>query len=171
MASGCCNPFDITGHEYSSRKKKWRTVQDWMIVKAPHISTGSKICDSCRKKLSKVSSTPSTPTVSPESDSEPYLDKQDVVASLNVCLAEMGETPYSKTKMSRTRSYSQHKIEKMTEAMRRTGLIEAAPTNDNDGKEMIKQLKEKFETLTNTSEKLQLLTVLPKSWSVKKIED
>ena len=34
------------------------------------------------------------------------IDKQDVVASLNVCLAEMGETPYSKTKMSRTKSYS-----------------------------------------------------------------
>ena len=40
----------------------------------------------------------------------------------------------------------------------------------DDGKEMIQQLKEKFKTLTNTSEKLQLLTVLPKSWSVNKIE-
>ena len=59
----------------------------------------------------------------------------------------------------------------MTEAMEHTGLIEVAPTNDSDGKEMIQQLKEKFETLTNTSEKLQLLMVLPKSWSVKKIED
>ena len=75
----------------------------------------------------------------------------------------------TKAKSSHRKSYSHRKIEKLTEALRYTGLSEAH--TDQDGKEMIQQLKEKFETLTNTSEKLQLLTVLPKSWSVKKIEE
>jgi hypothetical protein len=36
--------------------------------------------------------------------------------------------------------------------------------------EMISQLKEKFKLCTLSSEKLQVLTVLPKSWSIKKTE-
>ena len=140
-----------------------------MIVKAPNISPGSKICDSCRKKLSKLTSVPTTPVISPESESESYLDEQEITTSLNVCLSQIGETPYTKTKSSRRKSYSHRKIEKLTEALSYTGLSEAH--TDQDGKEKIQQLKENFETLTNASEKLQLLTVLPKSWSVKKIEE
>ena len=34
----------------------------------------------------------------------------------------------------------------------------------------LKQLKEKFYTTTKKSEKVQILTILPKSWSVKKIQ-
>ena len=37
----------------------------------------------------------------------------------------------------------------------------------DDGNEMLQQLKEKFEVTTKKSEKLQVLTVLPKSWSPK----
>ena len=135
-----------------------------MIVKAPNISPGLEICDSCMKKLSKLTSVPTTPVISPESESEPNLDEQEITASLNVCLSQVGETPYTKTKSSRRKSYSNRKIKKLTEALRYTGLSEA-PT-DQDGKEMIQQLKDKFVTLANTSEKLQLLTVLPKHWSV-----
>ncbi len=36
--------------------------------------------------------------------------------------------------------------------------------------EMINQLKEKFQSSGNRSEKLEVLTVLPKSWSIRKIE-
>ena len=41
---------------------------------------------------------------------------------------------------------------------------------DNDyGKEMIEQLKEKFTTTTSRSERLTILTALPKSWSIAKV--
>ena len=78
MPYKCCNPFDLP--EHSSREKQFSTVQDWMIVKAPNISPGSKICDSCRKKLSKLTSVPTTPMISPESESELYLDEQEITA-------------------------------------------------------------------------------------------
>ena len=39
----------------------------------------------------------------------------------------------------------------------------------DDGSEMIKQLKDKFASSTSRSEKLTILTVLPKSWSIAKI--
>ena len=40
----------------------------------------------------------------------------------------------------------------------------------DNGTEMLQQLKEKFQSTTRKNEQLQVLTVLPKSWSVKKIQ-
>ena len=43
-------------------------------------------------------------------------------------------------------------------------------TVDQDGGEMIQQLKQKFLTTNSRSEKLQILTVLLKSWPLVKVE-
>ena len=40
----------------------------------------------------------------------------------------------------------------------------------NDESEMLQQLKEKFHSTSQNSEKVQILTVLPKSWSIQKIQ-
>ncbi len=81
-------------------------------------------------------------------------------------IADIGETPYSRTK-SCGNTYSRQKVEKITEAVKRT--ITSGETID-DGSEMIQQLKEKFWSTAQRSEQLQFLTVLPKSWSLKKIQ-
>ena len=39
-----------------------------------------------------------------------------------------------------------------------------------DESTMLKQLKEKFYTTDNHSEKVQILTVLPKDWSIRKVQ-
>ena len=89
----------------------------------------------------------------------------EVVSSLNVCLAEIGETPFSKSR-ARSKTYCEQKVKKITDALQRT-VITGAPTDD--GTKMIQQLKEKFWE-TKRSEQLQVLTVLPKSWLVKKVQ-
>ena len=38
-----------------------------------------------------------------------------------------------------------------------------------DAEEIVQQLKEKLQSTTSRSERLRVLTVLPKSWSIKKI--
>ena len=53
MDQSCCNPFEISDHTWSSRRKNLRPVIAWMCERAPHITIGMKICDTCRKKLSK----------------------------------------------------------------------------------------------------------------------
>ena len=169
MAQSCCNPFDIPGHNWSSRTKNLRPVMEWMCERAPQIPIGSKICDTCRKKLSKQ-----PPVLLPEPDSpssvaeepEVYVHIPEAVASLNVSLADIGETPYSRIK-ARGKKYSRQKVEKITEAMKHT--IISTETID-DGSEMIQQLKEKFRSTPQRSEQLQILTVLPKNWSLKKIQ-
>ena len=100
-----CNPFNLPGHTWSSRKKNFRPVTAWICERVPHISIGMKICDTCRKKLSKESLDvtasvtsefdPPTPTSSQATESDPlFYHGSEAVSSLNVCLAEIGETPF-----------------------------------------------------------------------------
>ena len=81
-------------------------------------------------------------------------------------LAEVGETPYSQSK-AHSKSYSRQKVKKITEALQHT-VITGAPIDD--GTEMIEQLKEKFQETKKRSEQVQVFTELPKSWSVKKMQ-
>lgn len=83
-----------------------------------------------------------------------------------MCLEEIGETPFSQSR-ARSKIYSRQKVKKITEALQHT-VITGAPIDD--GTEMIQQLKEKFRETKRRSEQVQVLTVLPKSWSVKKVE-
>lgn len=105
---------------------------------------------------------PSPPT-SQATESDPlFSNASEAASSLNMYLAEIGETPYSQGRAS-SKSYSRQKV-KTTEALQRT-VITGTPIDD--GTEMIQQLKEETR---KRSEQVQVLTVLPKSWSVKKIQ-
>ena len=140
-----------------------------MCERAPQISIDSKICDTCRKKLSKEPTVPIPEPDSPSSETEKaevYVHTPEAIHSLNMCLADIGETPYSQSK-ARGKNYSRQKVKQITEAMKRTVI--SGETID-DGSEMIQQLKEKFQSTTRRSEQLQVLTVLPKSWSLLKIQ-
>ena len=103
--------------------------------RSPQISTGSRIWDSYRKKVSERTTTnpssssstrdskqqfPEFSSINPESEesiSESlHIDIGEAVTSLNVCLANPGETPYSQVKW-RCKGYSQQKIAKLSEGL------------------------------------------------------
>ena len=137
-----------------------------MCQKAP-IAMGGKICDSCRKKLAKEpTASMAVPSVLSSSGSEAEEAKQyreeKAISSMNKCFEDIGETPFSRRK-ARRKDYSRQQIEKLSKALQDTEIRD-------DGSEMLQQLKEKFEVTTKKSEKLQVLTVLPKSWSPKQIQ-
>ena len=86
-----------------------------MCERAPHISIDSKICDTCRKKLSKESQDvpepilsepdPPSPPTSQATESDPLFSSPlDAACSLNMYLAEIGETPYSQSR-AHSKSY------------------------------------------------------------------
>ena len=175
MAQSCCNPFDIPGHTWSSHRKNLSPVIAWICERAPHISIGLKICDTCRKKLSKElqdvtepilsEPDPPSPPSSQATESDPLSSSaSEAASSLNTYLAEIGETPYSQSK-AHSKNYSRQV--KITEALQHP-VITGVPIDD--GTEMIQQLKEKFQETKKRNEQIQVLTVLPKSWSVKKIQ-
>lgn len=125
-----------------------------------------KICDTCRINLSKEPVKEDFSFSEPEAAdiSDVYVHTPEVVASFNKCLSDIGETPYSRAK-ARGKNYSRRKVRQITDAMKQT-IISGELTDD--GSEMIHQLKEKFRMTSHRSEQLQILTVLPMSWSVKK---
>ena len=175
MAHYCCNPFGLPNHNWSTREKSLRSVTSWMCEKAP-ISMGSKICDNCRRKLSKTTvdmyvehEVEINSSQVDDDSSEHYVDPSEAISSLNQCLAEIGETPYVKSK-SHQRHYPEKKIKKITDAMKRTFITDCDNTL-GDENEIIEQLKKKFELAIPRSEQLQILTVLPRSWTLKKIQD
>ena len=175
MANSCCNPFDLPGHSWSSRKKNLRPVSEWMCNKAI-ISMGSKICDTCRKKLAKCPDLDTltdtdSPGYSDAPTDEQYLDAPEAVASVNRCLLEIGETPLPAA--ARSIKQVEHKMDRLTEAMKGM-ILEDSPDISpkmSDENEIILQLKEKFSVTTNRSEQIQILTILPKSWSRRRIQD
>ena len=64
--------------------------------------------------------------------------------------------------------YSKQKVEKITTMMKKAGDVHSDQTNDED--EIIKQIKEKFSTV-GRSERIQILIILPKRWSIRKIQE
>ena len=165
--NSCCNPFDLPGLYWNSRGKGVRPVTAQMCERAPQLSIGDKICDRCRKRVSKL--VPVEPTELDICRSDPdYVPpvSPSAVSKINECLVDIGQTPISKSK-ARGKKYIKQKVDKITDAM---SHMVSGKYSMNDGDEMIEQLKEKFQVATEKSLKLQILTVLPKSWPIKKIE-
>ena len=160
----CCNPFAKPRH---SKRSKLRPVLPWMCEKKSTLTLDDKICDDCRKKLATMPSIESSQEdgeVDAESD---VFEKEVSLESLNTCLRAMGETPVVKEKLQ-LRKYPKEKMKKITTAMKKK--ISVSEASDSES-EMIKQLKEKFNYSTERSEKVEVLTVLPKSWPVRRVQD
>ena len=128
MAHSCCNPFGLTNHNWTTRKMNLRSVTSWMCERAP-ISMGSKICDNCRKKLATVDIHVEVDSPEDHEASEVYVDPSEAISSLNHCLAEIGETPYSKHKAHQCH-YPKEKIKKITETINRV-LLHDTDYNDS----------------------------------------
>ena len=114
--STCCIPFNV--HAHTSKRKNLRPVSRWMFEKAPHISISARICDTCRKKLSRAfipdvhvesadtnsdsdaedSSLQQPSSLEKDSSIQPSLFEEDSqpssasLALVNQCLKESGKT-------------------------------------------------------------------------------
>ena len=172
--STCCNPFQLQHH--TARKSLLRPVTKWMCEKNSLIQMGMRICDTCRKKLAKVSKAPDLSLdAEPDSSSSDLASDYEMkyeqsvrgssVRMINHCLTELGETPVTKIKLQ-SKKYSERKLEVLTTMMSEVVIGE----KQNDESEMLQQLKEKFHSTLQNSAKVQILTILPKSWSIQKIQ-
>ena len=95
--------------------------------------------------------------------------------SFNSSIRYMIESPLVKQKLAQQK-YPKRKLEEITSALKKRVLhIESDDDSDDDeinnimndfGSEILSQLKEKFHQSTR-SEKIQILTLLPKNWSIR----
>lgn len=81
VMANLCNPFKKLSHE---TMKTYRFVQSWMCDVRPDIKLGMKICDSCRKQLSKEI----VDTV--ESEQKDYSD--DILTDSKMCVDLLNES-------------------------------------------------------------------------------
>lgn len=181
--AACCNPFKEPNH--TAVRKNLRNILPWMIKVNPLLSEGHKICDKCRKKMVKDSkvSEASTSRISPveeikvQSDSDhqqaeiPDYENEAAICSLNESLQSIGETPIKKKRLSE-RKYPKTKFKKVSKVLKEKILqfSDSDSSTESPEMEMLTQLKEKFQSTKDRSLKVQILTLLPKSWSVRKVQ-
>ncbi|XP_038055996.1 uncharacterized protein LOC119727987, partial [Patiria miniata] len=182
--TSCCDPFKC----HSKRKTVGlREVSERFVVEHPslNLSRAQTLCTGCRKKLSKL---PPELTILTSGSSGETTDSEvpgpsrspthrDVFVSPNVdvdivnqSLTIIGESPI-KSKKKSTGSYIESKVKKIESTIKNRLETATGKQFQDDECEMISQLKEKFHSLTRTSEQVQVLTVLPTSWSIHKITE
>ena len=130
---------------------------------------------------SPESGSPDLQEAGPSHSTDPdAVGKSDEVSveRLNKCATILGESPVQLRRLKRSKSYRQQKTQMLQHSVVRN-LQSLCPDDStiqepqlsSDGAEMIQQLKEKLLSCETTGQKVQVLTILPKSWSIHKIEE
>lgn len=134
--------FDPLKRHSKRQRKGLRPASERMIAAYPslHLQTKNKLCTSCRKEISELPAEWAALSDDTNDDSDSSLESEDTGSDW------VDEE----------------------EARRGADGATAGPTPSDEG-EMVLQLKEKFDSTTKRSEKVTILTVLPKSWSVQKV--
>jgi hypothetical protein len=115
-----------------------------------------------------------------ESTCESFESPEHELGQLNTSLQILGVSPVTKRKADTRVHYTRKKAKLIqTTVKRKLELVTGKPLNESEtdveeqnsaDSEMIAQLQDKFKSCTKRIEKVQVLTVLPKSWSIKKIQ-
>ena len=122
-----------------------------MLMMAEHpslnLQANNRLCTTCRREVSKLPAEtraegPSDDISASESESESSLESEDTGSD------------WEKSEESGSLTAKKH---------------DEKEEGTHDGEEIIQQLKEKFNSTTKKNEKLTILTVLPKSWSIAKV--
>ena len=129
---------------------------------------GKKLFTVCRKKVIELQQSSSGDAESPRSvEDQSVKDEWDAVTtSISALLTSVGESPVDKRRIGNKR-YAEGKLKMIEQNVRKKLKLE--PSKD-DFQEVLEQLKRKFNGCAKKSEKLQVLTILPQSWSIKRIE-
>ena len=183
----CCNPLGKPNH--SSRRKNLRDVLPWMRERVASIPVGAKICDECRKYVGKLPIPESVPASSDSDEEEGEIpggigdadfeslqamksqEYAEPLQGINDCLRKVGQTPIIIVahKLGQVK-YPKQKLKKITKSFKKVMLKDPSSSSDEEGT-MLRQLKEKFHTSSSRSEKIQVLTVLPMGWSIRRVQD
>lgn len=163
-----------------------------------NLSKEHRLCKQCRQNLDKLASNAESLSSSASNDTSSQSDMEilkladdssigekeelymDPIA-INESLHAIGESPIKKDKLHSRKSYASKKLNKISDSMKRKfenlkgssiTLQEPCTSSLNskvdDFEELLNQLKNKFESVSKRSEKIKILTLLPRSWSVRK---
>jgi len=104
-----------------------------------------------------------------------YISPDHEISVLNASLSILGESPIIKRKLNTRALYVKEKARKIEGTVRRKielGIgcaVSEAESVESPESEMLNQLKDKFKSSKKRSEKIQILTILPKSWTRRRV--
>ena len=178
----CCDPLE--NHPTKIMVRSLRVITPAMAEKwnteDVRLVPGKKLCTCCRKQLSRQAApctshhdsdigAESDGEVDEASNSDSFGDDVHVSTQLSALLVSISESPIVKKRML-VKSYADDKMRRIEEGIRKVLGLEPSKVEE-DFKEMILQLKHKFDDSEKVSEKVQVLTVLPQSWSIRRIQE
>ena len=135
---------------------------------------GQKICSGCRIKLiqrqiplNSIDEVDMGTSWEPRSSGSDDGDERDLSTDLSSLLVSLGQSPIDRTKLGRKR-YCEDKVKEIEQGIRKKLKLEPSK-EEQEYQELLEQLK-KFGDSSTRSEKLQVLSVLPQSWTIQRIE-
>ena len=132
-----------------------------------HVGTGHSNADA---DVSSLGSAPSSILTTPVDTENSEPDDEIELFKVHETLVLHGISPVRKRTIRSSKRISQ-KITRIDDVVQRNLILAAGADTEpgDDGAEIIQQLKDKFALTKLRSERLSILTVLPKSWSIMKI--
>jgi hypothetical protein len=138
------------------------------------------VCDKCPTKILKLKCDASNKQKDDDNDSDSDETEQfakiTAMQSLNESFQLIGGSPTKKKRLDEGK-YPTSKMKRIEKAVKRRILNIPVNVNSNavsplPDAEILKQLKEKFQdSMTSKSLKVTISTILPKSWSIWKVQD
>ena len=116
------------------------------------------------------------PSTSSDSGNEDIfkLARESALPPLNETLSFIGESPVKKTKMSQ-KKYARSKIKQINRSLNDKvfSVSETSEEDQNSEEDILENLKKAYSSteITDRNRRIQILTLLPISWSIKKIEE
>jgi hypothetical protein len=175
----CCDPFNK--HPNKIRAKSLKSISLNLSMRNPVLIPGKKLCVSCYSSLhSPVSEAESKiPTSEKEIDSDKdYCESTVLIDQLNKSCEALDVSPIKVSKFSSKRKldYMQSKVKKLCKcvATKASAVIgvdnisNPSKTKDmtcSDCMSMMQKLLNKF-TNASLKEKIQILTLVPDSWTI-----
>lgn len=192
----CCNPYGIERHVNCKRNLRRVSVKlaELASTKNIDVAFGTFLCNNCRLKMYKVPDAGASNArdvvlmdideqedrgeqTDNGSSSREFIDKRQFIDGFNKLLPLIGVQKVDIRKIGKSHSYCRNMIQEITSKLGEKIFDLPAMTTSNEidlpesEQEIVNQLKCKFNTTTDKHTKIQILSVLPSTWSVRKISN
>lgn len=107
------------------------------------------------------------------------INLEENLRKLNSVLSLLNQTPIKKNNVLRLKKFPEDLFSRAQCALKdlfdsvvkpQSNTFDESDLHEDPGNEIIHQLKEKFELSNDPNEKMRILSVLPQSWSIRKIQ-
>ena len=176
----CCDPWLRHTGRKGKQSHGLRVITTALAEQYSNLDLipGQKLCTQCRKHLSNWFA-PVVCDAEPCHDNEPPNDDDDfemstsaAVQQLNTSLTALGESPIVKKRLS-SKNYANEKLQKVGNTIRKRLRVnddtdDHTDNSSDDLTNIIDRLKAKFID-SGRSEQIQILTLAPSTWTVRRV--